>query len=293
MPYSNNPNLPRVRLEAVKLVQSGWSTRMVAKHFGFSQSAIVKWMKKIPNGKERTIPTLSSRPWSHPNELSRDKVEAIVEYRRRYKRGAEVLQELLRRDGILISLSSIKRTLRRNELTRYSKWKKWHIYPPRPITGAPGNLVEIDTIHDGAPDKRLYIYTLLDVYSRWAYAIPSVHISTHDSIRFIESAVEIAPFGFETIQSDHGSEFSVWLTKQILSRGMAHRHSRIRTPNDNAHLERFNRTIQEECISRVPRSLKSWQKEIPEYLRWYNEQRPHLALKMKSPLEIIKAIPSY
>lgn len=293
MPYSNNPNLPRVRLEAVRLVQSGWSTRKVAKHFGFSQSAIVKWMKKVPNGRYLTIPTLSSRPWNHPNELSKEKVEAIVEYRRKYKRGAEVLQELLRRDGILVSLSSVKRTLRRNEMTRYSKYKKWHQYPPRPTVKAPGNLVQIDTIHDGAPEKRLYIYTLLDVYSRWAYAAPCLRISTHESIRFIDSAKEIAPFGFETIQSDHGSEFSKWLTKQIIFRGMAHRHSRIRTPNDNAHLERFNRTIQEECIMRIPRNLKSWKKEIPEYLSWYNERRPHLALDMRSPLEIIKAIPSY
>jgi transposase InsO family protein len=293
MAYSNNPNLPRVRLEAVRLVQSGWSTRRAAKHFGFSHSAIVKWMKRIPNGKYQSIPTRSSKPWSHPHELERDVVEAILEYRRKYQRGAEVLQELLKRDGILVSLSSVKRTIRRNELSRYSKWKKWHVYPPRPRPEAPGILVEADTIHIGASGSQIYIYTLLDVCSRWAYAIPSERITTHHSLRFVEGAVAEAPFEFQTLQTDHGSEFSKWFSKKLGERDIAHRHSRIRTPNDNAHLERFNRTIQEECIAKIPRNLNVWRREIPEYLKWYNEQRPHLALEMKSPIDIIKVVPSY
>jgi len=34
MPYSKNPYLPKVRMEAVNLVYQGWSTRKVARHFG-------------------------------------------------------------------------------------------------------------------------------------------------------------------------------------------------------------------------------------------------------------------
>jgi hypothetical protein len=71
---------------------------------------------------------------------------------------------------------------------------------------------------------------------------------------------------------------------------MAHRHSRVRTPNDNAHLERFSRTIQDECIAKLPRSFRVWQKEIPEYLYWYNERRPHLGLGLKTPIQKIAEI---
>ncbi|HTU44241.1 MAG TPA: transposase [Bryobacteraceae bacterium] len=78
-----------------------------------------------------------------------------------------------------------------------------------------------------------------------------------------------------------------------MERGLSHRHSRIRTPNDNAHIERFNRTIQDECINRIPKDFKLWQKEIPEYLRYYNTERPHMGLGMKTPEEIIKSVPSY
>lgn len=289
MAYSNNPNLPRVRMGAVRLVRSGWSTVKVARHLGFSQSAIVKWVARASEDRRaQTVPTQSSRPYHHPHELAPDVVSAILEYREKYRRGAEVLQYLLARDGIAVSLSSVKRTLRRNHLTYPSQWKKWHQYPLRPLPESPGILVEIDTIHDGIPENRLYIYTLLDVCSRWAYAIPALHINTHQSLRFVDAGRAQAPFAFATLQSDHGSEFSKWFTKRILERGMAHRHSRVRTPNDNAHLERFNRTIQEECLARVPRTLRSWQRAIPEYLHWYNEKRPHLGLEMKSPIDIIK-----
>ncbi|MBI4991655.1 MAG: transposase family protein [Candidatus Harrisonbacteria bacterium] len=157
----------------------------------------------------------------------------------------------------------------------------------------PGILVQIDTIHDGQVGEQLYIYTLLDVCSRWAYALPSLWINTHRSLQFVERAKELAPFPFQTFQSDHGSEFSKWFTKRIGERNMAHRHSRVRQPNDNAHLERFNRIIQEECISRIPGSLSVWKKEILEYLRYYNEERPHMGLAMKTPIDIIKTIPSY
>lgn len=294
MAYSNNPNLPRVRMGAVKLVRSGWSTVKVARYTGYSQSAIVKWVKRAPSGRRaRIIPPQSSRPRHHPSELTSEVVEAVISYRKKYIRDAFFIHYLLRRDGIEISLSSVKRVLQRNEMSRFSKWKKWHTYPPRPTPERPGMLVEIDTIHDGVAGSQLYIYTLLDVYSRWAHAIPTFAINTHQSLRFVDGARDSSPFSFKTLQSDHGSEFSKWFTKRILERGMSHRHSRIRTPNDNAHLERFNRTIQDECISRIPRKFSLWQKEIPEYLRYYNTERPHMGLNMKTPKDIIKTIPSY
>ncbi len=295
MAYSNNEQLPHVRMEAVRLVRSGWSTRKVARHLGFSQGAIVQWMKRAPaNRMARIIPARSSKPHHHPRELSEDVVDAILAYREKYHRCAEVLHMMLTRDGVAVSLSSVKRTLRRYHLTYPSKWKKWHTYPPRPLPEKPGVLVEIDTVHVGPSGNQLYLYTLIDVCTRWAYAIPSLRINTHRSLSFVQYGQIASPFAFQTIQSDHGSEFSKWFTKQLVARGLSHRHSRIRTPNDNAHLERFNRTIQDEYIKRVPRDLSLWKKELPEYLHYYNTERPHMGLDMKTPQEkIAELITSY
>jgi transposase InsO family protein len=293
MAYSNNPNMPQVRREAVRLVRSGWTTTKVARHLGFTHSAIVKWMAKAPRDGRKVIPTLSSKPHHHANELKPDVIDAILAYRRKYERDAFFIHHMIQKDGIDVSLSSVKRVLKRNRLTYPSLWKKWHTYPPRPIPEKPGVLVEVDTIHVGPSGHQLFIYTLLDVFSRWTHAIPSLRISAHRSSSFVKTSQDIALFDFQTIQSDHGSEFSKWFTKKLLEEGMAHRHSRIRTPNDNAHLERFNRTIQDECIKRIPNDFRLWQKEIPEYLRYYNQERPHMGLGMKTPQEIIKSVPRY
>jgi transposase InsO family protein len=290
MSYSKNPNLPKVRADAVKMVRSGKSTREVARYFGYSQSAIVKWCSRVPEYtyQYRVIPTESCRPHHHPSELSDEIVQQILDYRYRTRRGAEFIHFMLEREGWGVSLSSVKRTLKRHELTRYSKWKKWHQYTPRPLPELPGILVETDTIHDGPVGQQLYIYTLLDVCSRWAYAEPVLRITANASACFVRAASQAVPFKFQTIQTDHGAEFSKWFTKKLDEQMIAHRHSRVRTPNDNAHLERFNRTIQEECIARLPRKLEVWQREIPEYLRYYNNERPHMGIGWLTPAEILQ-----
>lgn len=290
MPYNTNPHMSRVRRDAVRLVcYRGWSMRQVARHVGVEPSTISRWVKLDPTGGWKLIPTKSSRPHSHPHAISQNIINRIVEIRSERNQCAEVVHHRLSQEGVEVSLSSVKRTLRRLGIRKFSKWKKWHIYQPRPIAEKPGLLVEIDTVWDGKPKDRLYVYTLLDVCSRWSYAWASEKIDTWKSVRFLECARRAAPFEIQTLQSDHGSEFSKRFSVRMEHRGIAHRHSRIRQPNDNAHLERFNRTLQDECLRHIPRSLRSYRKEIPEYLEYYNSKRPHMGLSMKTPLEVLRS----
>lgn len=295
MPYTSNPRIERVRMEAVRLVQKGYSTPEVARHFGYSQSAIVKWAaraRQLPSN-AHLIPTRSSRPYHHPHELAPEIVSAILQYRAERNQCAEILHHRLAAEGIPASLSSVKRVLKRFGHTRYSQWKKWHRYPPRPLPEKPGILVEIDSVHEGIPRDRLSAYALIDVHSRWAFAEPIPNVTSHASARFVRRAQKAAPFPFQTIQTDHGSEFSKWFTKVVEYHGVTHRHSRVRTPTDNAHVERFIQTLQKDCLYRIPKNFRSWQKEIPEFLKYYNTERPHMALQYQTPLQIIKTIPSY
>jgi len=291
MPYTTNPHLPRLRLEAAKLVlEKGWSTRRVARHTGFNQSTVVRWANYVKlHHVGHTIPTKSSRPHSHPRQLSPEMVNTILEYRRTHRRCAEVLHHLLLKDGYTVSLSSVKRTLKRAGVTRYSKWKKWHKYEPRPLPKKPGILVEIDTIHDGPHNDRLYIYTMIDVCSRWAYAIPCQSISAKKSWYVVQDARSQLPFNLQLLQSDHGPEFSKHFKKQLKAHDIHHRHTHIRSPTENGHLERFNRTIQEECLQRVPKTLKAYQRAIPEYLDFYNTERPHMGINMQTPQEVMQS----
>lgn len=282
--------MPRVRREAVNLVcYRGWSMRQVAKYTGFNPSTISRWVKLDPTGGWRIIPTKSSRPRHHPAELSPEIIYRILEIRGERNQCAEIIHWRLAQEGTIISLSSVKRTLKRCGISRFSQWKKWHQYPPRPIPEKPGFLVEIDAVHEGVPLDRLSAYALVDVCSRWAYAEPVLRVNSRATTEFVKRAKETAPFAFKTIQTDHGSEFSKWFTKVIEHAGMNHRHTRVRTPTDNGHVERFIRTLQDECLHRISKDFKVWKKEIPEFIHYYNTERPHMGLKMKTPLEVLRS----
>jgi len=288
--YETNKRLPRLRMEAVRLAQAGRGIREVARHFGYAPGTISKWARKadtLPSN-ARLIPTRSSRPRHHPKELGEDIVIHILELRRERNQCAEILHHRLLKEGISVSLSSVKRTLKRHGLVYPSKWKKWHEYPSRPLPERPGILVQIDSMQEGLAKEELRAYALIDVCSRWAHAEAAPRISTHRSLAFVEKARRLSPFPFRVVQSDHGQEFSKWLTKRLGERGISHRHSRVRRPTDNAHVERFILTLQRDCLKKVPSSLRSWRREIPEFLRWYNTERPHMALGMRTPVETLK-----
>lgn len=291
MPYSKNPHLPKVRQEAVNLVYQGWSHRKVARHFGLGSGTVSKWLKKDRNWGLRPIPTLSSRPHHHPKQLKIETVEAIVKQRKKKNRCAEVVHHELKNQGINVSLSSVKRTLKRKGLIRKrSLWKRWHFSEKRPEAIFPGDLVQIDTIHFVIGNRRFYVYTLIDIASRWAYAKVSLRINTCNSLQFVKEAMKLSGFQFKMIQSDHGPEFSTWFTEHIGRLGISHRHSRVRKNNDNGHIERFNRTIQEECLNHVAFNPRAFQRAIHEYLPYYNNERLHLGINFLTPRECVQAI---
>jgi len=288
MPYTTHPNIPQVRMDAVKLVRKGWSMRKAARHVGYNVSSISRWVRRAPSDARRTIPTLNSRPHTCPHALPQNVVDLIRELRLKRHRCSEVIHYELIQMGIDVSLSSVKRVLKRaGLLEEKSKWKKYRHNEPRPEVASPGDLVELDTIHivPLIGTQRFYIYTLLDVCTRWAFAWVSKKLSAGKSVLFLEYAQEQAPFSFHMIQSDNGPEFSSWFTNHA---GIAHRHSRVRKPNDNAHLERFNRTIQEECLYYLKQEPRAFQKAINLYLPYYNEERPHLGLDLLTPSQVLQ-----
>lgn len=294
MAYTINPQMPRLRMEAVKLVKrEGWSVRKVARHYGYSPGAVSKWVKRAPDSFCKTIPTRSSRPHHHPRSLSEEKVKAIVKVRLEHHRCAEVVHKQLENDGLDISLSSVKRTLVRTNLIRCrSPWKKWHYSLPRPIALKPGDLLQLDTVHFvTSSGQRFYVYTIIDLYSRWAYAEVTKKISVGQSVSFLKSARKYAKFNFAMVQSDNGPEFTKHFTTNIARMNIAHRHSRIRKCNDNAHIERFNRTIQEECFgTERPVNYERYLSLINDYLKYYNNSRLHLGLGLKTPAQCFQAI---
>src|ERR1035437_2278722 len=217
MPYTTNPHMPRIRREAAQLVRKGWSTRKVSRHFGFSQSVIVKWFKKSKSYGYHPIPTKSSRPKHHPKELSEEVVRKIINLRLKTKRTSEVVHQTLVNEGVRVSLNSVRRTIDRHGLMKKrSHLKRWHPPVDRPIPLQPGDLVQLDTIHRMIDDKkRLYVFVLLDVYSRWVYAKAYRRMNARTSVQFVREAQHHSLFHFQMLQSDHGPEFGKWFVERI------------------------------------------------------------------------------
>lgn len=284
MAYTTNEKLPRLRAEAVRMVRSGMSTRTVARHFGYSQSCIVKWCTRAGIVVGARIETRSSRPLSHPKALKKSVVAEIIATRAKYKRCSEVVHEHLKREGVSVSLSSVKRVLRRYHMLKVrSPWKKKRRYPPRPDVLKPGDLVQFDTIHLGAPGTYKYVYTALDVYSRYGFAMVSEKATTRMSIRFFRKVQKNFPI--RTVQTDNGPEFGLFFSDAVRRFGAAHRHIHPRSPNENGHLERFNRTLQEETLA-LGLGLSS--SGISEFTEYYNKKRLHMGIKFKTPREMLK-----
>jgi len=161
--------------------------------------------------------------------------------------------------------------------------------PRRPIPAEPGELVQMDTMHVMRSDfSRYYIYAVIDIFSRFGYVEYKKRSRQVDSLLVATNAINYCNFPFKMIQTDNGSEFKTNFKFRLKKRHIKLRHSRVRRPNDNAHVERFIRTIQDECFkSKYPREYRINHK-LKEYMQYYNDQKLHLGINLKTPAEMLQ-----
>jgi transposase InsO family protein len=320
MAYSNNPNLPKARATAMQLlVKEKLPMQVVANKCGVHRSTIYRWRKKWNKLNENVqltndnrparaagskfrfaalkwwIPTLSSRPLTSPKAIPKNIVELVISLRRMLKRCAEVVWYHLNHDnGVSISLSSVRRILKRSHEINGRKKRVRRDNPRRPVVTKPGELLETDTIHYVCPStgRKLYVYTVIDVFSRMAYAEVHPRILPGIAARVVQHARYEFGFDFLMVQADNGPEFSRYFEQVLRSDDTPVRHTRLGRPNDNAHIERFNRIVQEECLGNTiyystPRT--HIQGKLDNYLHYYNYKRVHLSLQYKVPADMLQS----
>ena len=320
MAYSINPNLPKARAIAMQLlIREQLSLQIVANHCGVHRSTVWRWKQKWdeinkdvqldnPNRPNRSVslgnklfackwavPTLISRPHTSPRAIAAEIVARVLELRAQLKRCAEVIwHHLVHRDRTKLSLSSVRRILKRHHCFDGARKKRVRSdNPRRPHVIRPGELVQTDTIHHVDPfsGRRIYIYTVIDLYSRMAYAEVHHRILPGLAAGAVGRASALFGFSFAMVQADNGPEYSRYFEERLHSRGIQTRHSRLGRPNDNAHIERFNRTIQEECIGGYWRRsvpLPRLQHTIDTYIDYYNTKRVHLGIQLRTPAEMLQ-----
>jgi len=277
--------MPRIRRDAARLFHKGWSARKIGRHLGYHHTAVMKWVKRSRIVGDVPILTGSSEPKRKPGKISEEIEKRIVDLRMKTGRCTEALKLELDRQGVVVPRNTIHRVLERNYcLKKRSPYKRYHPHQERPYALKSGDLVELDTIHLMISEKkRIYVFTLIDTYSRCAYAKCYEKMNAATSIRFLAEAQSMFSFHFNMLQSDHGPEFGNWFVSMAKKK---HRYTRIGKPNDNAHIERFNRTIQEECLDRVDRDVSKINRALKKYLSYYNNQRIHLSINLY-PIEMV------
>ena len=319
MSYCTGKHIEKSRGKAMKmLVIEKQPVGVVADRFGVHRSTIWRWHQKWqlqnrdkvltnhyrssrkPGTRFRwesvcwDIPSLSAAP-RNSHTLSDDLVQLVLDVRDQLKRCAEVvwyhINQVL---YIKISLSSVRRILKRHGKMEKPKFHRNRRYKgiPRPKVLSPGDLVEIDTIHLFNPisKQKRYIYTVIDLYTRMAYARVYKELKPINSLNTILEAEQYFGFKFKTVQSDNGLEFARYFEARLESKGTKIRHTRLGRPNDNAHIERFNRTLQEECTGNYyleSESLKTMDDKILSYIDFYNYHRIHLSISYRTPAEML------
>ena len=154
----------------------------------------------------------------------------------------------------------------------------------------PGQLIEMDSIERREFGLKRYVITFVDTYSRFTFAWGYTGHGSDTAKDFLKKIKIIFPFRIQHIQTDNGSEFAKHFAKEIFKEQITHYHTYPRCPKMNAHCERFNRTIQEEYIDYHANELLNMDKfntNLMNYLVWYNTQRPHWSLNLKSPIQFI------
>ena len=133
----------------------------------------------------------------------------------------------------------------------------------------------------------VYLCIILDLYSRkiigWRV---SRHMSTHlVTATFKATFQERGRPSSLTFHSDRGSQYiSKTLTGLLQQYGVKQSFSATAKPLDNAVSETFFSTFKrEEAYRKDYTSEQHFRKSVEEYVRFYNEVRPHQTLKYKTP----------
>lgn len=155
----------------------------------------------------------------------------------------------------------------------------------------PGHIVALDTVERFVHGLRRYIITCEDIHSRFAFAWGTTSHASLAAEEFFERWRRVFPYTTTFVLTDNGSEFKKHFAQRLLELQITHYHTYPKTPKMNAHIERFNRTIQEEFIdwhNGLLLNLNRFNEELMDWLLFYNTARVHHAFGNRlSPLQYL------
>lgn len=287
----------------------GWRSAVSA--FGISKSILYVWKTRYELGK-RHIKVLIPQS-TRPNKVRKMHTHpAIVTFVKSIRMGDHpmnkyTIKPLLDAYCTHLGLASVgtttigklisrnhwfpARKIKRHDKRRFRGQRRR--YAPRTTT--PGH-IEMDSILLYILGKRWQFMSVIDIATRYGYCSVVTSISSAEARRVFLEFQNHFPYPVTTIQTDNGSEFLGVFHGRCLSHGITHEFIYPRSPKINGMVERFNRTVQEECIERVDEVFydpERFKRKLTEYLTWYNTKRPHMSLHLQTPIQVLQQFTSF
>lgn len=281
--------------------------RATALYFGVSPKTFHKWKKRfnpkiIQSLEEKSKAPLKRRVW----EVTKEQETRVKTLREKHlKYGKKKLKVLyLKQYHEDISTWKIERVVRKYQLypdpfehqkrtkrlknkakrpkIRINKLKDFGFLPK------PGKLWHTDSIILDWYGQRRIIFTAIEDQTKLGYARVYLTGSSRQAKDFLERLVYLSEGDIKIIHSDNGKEFAGEFEKACWQLGIQQIYSRVRTPNDNPCLERFNWTVQDEWLSLSETGLDDVPEanyDLTDWLIEYNSVRPHQSLDYLTPIE--------
>lgn len=283
-------NKIRVRLCWVNLFQKTKNAGYVCRKCGISRPTLRKWYRRYMQYGANGLIEQSRKPHSSPNKkINTDYIKAVLNLRQERNLGARRIQsELIRLFNSSLSLGTIHKILTNEnvgvikKLKRQKKFKRYS----RPI---PGDRIQMDTCKI-APG--IYQYTAVDDCTRWRVLEIYKRRTAENTLLFLDLMIERFPFSIQRVQTDRGKEFFAFkVQEKLMDLSIKFRPNKPRSPHLNGKVERSQKTDLAEFyavtdmsdFAKLKFDLECWQ-------FFYNWQRPHGALKGKTPSEVVSEL---
>jgi len=323
----------RRKLSLLELAQDLNNVAKACRLMGYSRQQFYEIRRNYQvHGSTGLIDGLPGARGPHPNRVSEDVEKAILEHSLDYPtHGPLRLAQELQLKGIQVSSGGVRGVWNRhNLLSRHERLLRLEIetgkrkielneeqirqlerfnpeFRERHInTRYSGDLVAVDTFIVGSIKGvgRVYLQTVIDCHSRYGWGrlypnkmpVTAVHVLNNDVLPYFEKqGMQIT-----TILSDNGREFCGRADRHpyelfLQLENIEHRTTKVRRPQSNGFVERFQRTLLDEHFRIMGRkkwyqSIEEMQKDLDEYLKHYNQNRPHQGRNMKgrTPLDVFK-----
>lgn len=293
-----------------------YGAEVTSKAFGKSRTTVYRWKQKLKKsgGKLSSLVPGNTAPIHRRKRVVDPFIEDfIIEYRTKHP-GIDktsitpILAFACKRQGIKpISESTIgriitdlkaRRRLPRSTkvslsgktgrlLSRGVKQKKKKVRRKDYKPEHPGDLIQMDTVSIFTAGIKRYIFTAIDVRTRFAFASVYKSNSSVNGSDFLSKFLKVTPFSIKRIQTDNGSEFAKQFAQSCQGNKLVHFFNYPKHPESNGLVERFNRTIQEQFVYNYLDYIDEpgvFNRKLVDYLIWYNTERPHRGIGKIPPL---------